>query len=283
MDAPLHPKTPAGPKISIILPTYNRVGLLRRAVASILAQTLRDWELVVMDDASTDGTKVYLDDLAAKDPRVRPVHHAKNYYPDISRALNEGLELARGGYVARLDDDDYWCDDRKLEKQVAYLNAHPDCVVAGGGTIVINENDRERFRYFKPETDAAIRARALFANPFTHSTVMFRREAARAAGGYGNYQNAEDWDLWLRMGVRGTFYNFQEYFVRYLMAEQSKTFLFKRSQSKEILRIITAHRREYPNFGIAYFVNWLQYCYSFLPLGVQKKLHNFLSKLKRRI
>jgi glycosyltransferase involved in cell wall biosynthesis len=270
-------------KITILMPTYNRVGLLRRAIKSIMDQSFPDWELVVLNDASTDGTRMYLDEFRKLDARVRPVHHEKNYYPDISRALNEGLKLGHGAYVARLDDDDYWCDKDKLAKQAAFLDAHSDCVVVGGGTIVIDENDRERFRYFKPETDAAIRAKALLANPFTHSTVMFRRELALEVGGYGDFKNAEDWDLWLRMGTRGTFHNFQEYFVRYLMTEQSKTFLFKRSQSREILRVIAAHRTEYPHFGMAWCLDIAQYAYSFLPQGIQRRLHGVLSRAKRSI
>ena len=141
--------------------------------------------------------------LPRRDHRVRPVHNQKNNYPDISKNLNEGMRIAKGKYIARLDDDDYWCDDDKLKKQADFLESHPDCVVVGGGTIVVDDADKERFRYFKQETDEAIRSRALFANPFTHSTVMFRRDIALAAGGYGNYKNAEDWDLWLNMGTRG--------------------------------------------------------------------------------
>ena len=265
------------------MPTYNRVSLLARAIQSVFDQTFTDWELIVVNDASTDGTREFLDMLAAKDPRVRPVHNTKNNYPDISKNLNEGLTLARGEYIARLDDDDYWCDLGKLEKQVAFFASHPDCVIAGGGTIVIDGEDNERFRYLKLETDAAIRDKALFANPFTHSTVMFRLGSALKAGGYGNFKNVEDWDLWLRMGRLGTFYNAPEYFVRYLMTEASKTFLFKRSQSREILRVITLHRREYPHFTAAFILNAGQYCYSFLPQGIQRLLHGSLSKMKRQI
>ncbi|MDE2018742.1 MAG: glycosyltransferase [Patescibacteria group bacterium] len=269
------------PKISILLPTYNRAGLLDRAVKSILAQSFRNWELIAINDASSDNTRNFLDKLAEQDPRIRPVHHEKNYYPDISRTLNEGLALARGEYIARLDDDDYWCDDRKLEKQASFLDSHPEIMIAGGGTIVIDENDKEKFRYSKPETDRAIRNVALISNPFTHSTVMFRRNQALEAGGYGDFKNAEDWDLWLRLGTRGGFYNFQDYFVRYLMNDQSKTFVFKRSQSKEILRLISAHRREYPHFTKAFAVNFAQYCYSWLPLGIRRMFYETLSRAKR--
>jgi glycosyltransferase involved in cell wall biosynthesis len=275
--------TTATPKVTVLMPTYNRVHLLARAIATIQSQSFVDWELVVVNDASSDGTRAYLDELARRDSRVRPVHNVINNYPDISKTLNDGLVIAQGEYVARLDDDDYWCDDDKLKKQVAYLGAHPDCVVVGGGTIAINEDDEETFRYRKPETDAAIRDVALLANPFTHSTVMFRRAVALRAGGYGNFKNAEDWDLWLRMGRYGTFYNFPDYFVRYLLTDRSKTFLFKRSQSREILRVIAAHRHDYPHFRKAWVIGVAQYLYSFLPMAAQRTFHRSLSKMKRGI
>ena len=269
------------PQVSIILPTFNRVGLLRRAIKSILTQSLANWELIVINDASNDGTREYLDELALYDLRIRTIHNAKNNYPDISKNLNVGLRLARGMYVARLDDDDYWCDNDKLRKQADFFATHPKHVLTGGGTIVVDENDKERFRYQKLGRDEAIRDKALFANPFTHSTVMFRRDVALACGGYGDFRNAEDWELWLNMGTRGDFYNFQEYFVRYLMVESSKTFLFKRSQSREILRIIVAHRKQYPHFLAAYTLNFSQYCYSLLPLVFRRGMYNFLSRAKR--
>jgi len=271
------------PKVSIILPTYNRVDLLKRAVRNVFAQSFSDYEFIVINDASTDGTRAYLDELARRDPRVRPVHNERNNYPDISKNLNEGLRLARGGYIARLDDDDYWCDPEKLAKQVAFLNAHPGCVVVGGGTIVVDENDNEQFRYLKLETDALIRDRALITNPFTHSTVMFRRDVALAVGGYGDFKNAEDWDLWLKMGTKGTFYNFQEYFVRYLMNDKSKTVIFKRSQTKEIFSLLRSHRHEYPRFFSAYILNMAQYCFSLLPRSLQKALYARLSRAKRNL
>lgn len=105
------------PVVSIILPTYNRIALLKRAVDSIFEQSFSDYELIVIDDASTDGTQAFLDELIKRDTRVRVIHHEKNYYPDISRTLNEGLKFARGKYVARLDDDDYWSDPEKLKNR----------------------------------------------------------------------------------------------------------------------------------------------------------------------
>jgi len=269
--------------VSVLMTTWNRVDIVRKAIQSIYDQSFQDWELIVIDDASTDGTWAYLSALAKKDIRVRLVHHERNYYPDISRTLNEGLALARGRYIARLDDDDYWCDVNKLKKQVDFLESHPDCVVVGGGTIVTDDNDHERFRYYKPEADEEIRKRALFSNPFTHSTVMFRRDVARAVGGYGNFKNVEDWDLWLKMGKQGKLYNFQEYFIHYLMNENSKTVIFKRSQTKEIFSVLRLHRHYYPNFFPAYVLNGGQYIFSLLPRFVQRMFYTNLSEAKRNL
>src|SRR5207237_312995 len=112
------------PKISIILPTYNRVALLRRAIDSVYSQTFTDWELIVINDASGYDTKRFLDELSRRDERVVPLHHKKNNYPDISGTLNEGIRRSQGKYIARLDDDDYWCDNDKLKKQVLFLGTN---------------------------------------------------------------------------------------------------------------------------------------------------------------
>ena len=271
------------PIVSVLMPTFNRVNLLGRAMQSVLSQSFKDLELIVINDASTDSTRKFLDDLAKNDPRVRPIHNEKNNYPDISKNLNSALGIARGNYIARLDDDDYWCDSDKLKKQVDFLDSHPAHVVIGGGTIVVDGFNKERFRYYKLETDEEIRSKVLFANPFTHSTVMFRAELAREVGGYGNFKNAEDWDLWLKMGVRGKFYNNQEYFVRYLMTDENKTFVFKKSQSREILEILKLHKTKYPNFYPAFFFNRCQYLYSFFPVEVRRSLNSLLSRAKRTL
>jgi hypothetical protein len=111
---------------------------------------------------------------------------------------------------------------------------------------------------------------------------MFRRDIAREVGGYGGWRYAEDWDLWLKLGTRGKLYNFPEYFMAYLMAGQNKSFVHQRAQSKMMFDIIRSHRREYPDFYLAYAVNATQYLYSFLPLFVRRPLHTFLASLKRR-
>jgi glycosyltransferase involved in cell wall biosynthesis len=270
------------PQVSIVMPTYNRVGFLRRAIESIFTQTFQDWELIVVDDASTDETPSVLAAFAAKDKRVVVLRNETNYYPDISKTLNKGLAAARGKYIARLDDDDYWLDPDKLKKQHAFLESHPDYVVVGSGMIVVDGEGKELYRYLKRETDKQIRKTALFANPFSHTTVMFRADVARRVHGYGTWRYAEDWDLWLKLGNEGKLYNFPEYSAAYTMAGQNKSFVHQRAQSRMTLEFIKAHKREYPGYWRARAVNTAQYLFSFLPLFVRRSLHTALSSLKRR-
>jgi glycosyltransferase involved in cell wall biosynthesis len=278
--------TPKTPIVSIVMPTYNSSeDLLNKGIESVLAQTFAEWELIIVDDASTNDTPRVLDEFAKKDERIKVVHKEKNEFRTlgISGSLNRGIDMAQGKYIARLDHDDYWIDPKKLEKQVAYLDTHPDCVVVGGGVVVVDPEGSERSRYFKRETDAEIRSRALFSNPFSHTTVMFRKDVAMAVGKYQG-RHTEDWDLWLRMGRKGVFYNFQEYFMAYTMTGTNASFVNQRGLSKNVLELITREKNYYPGFYKAYTLNFIQYIYAILPFPASFRawVHSSLIWLKRR-
>jgi glycosyltransferase involved in cell wall biosynthesis len=269
--------------ISIILPTYNRAKLLPRAIKSVLGQSYTNWELIIIDDASTDETPEITKKWATKDERVTVIRNTINQYPDLPKNLNSGITIAKGKYIARLDDDDYWIDSQKLEKQFNFLEKNPEYVVVGTGMIVINEKGEELYRYLKNQEDGDIRKKALFANPFSHTTVLFRVDAARRVGGYSNWDFAEDWDLWLKLGREGKLYNLPEYSTAYLSAGQNNSYKYQRRQAQTILKFITAHRKEYPYFYFAFLLNAGQWIFSLFPEFVRKNLHHFLSSIKRKI
>lgn len=268
------------PRVSIVMPTHNRGPLLSRAIESVRAQTFADWELVVTDDASTDDTWQVLTAWAEKDARIKPHRNTVNEYPDISKILNDGLARSQGEYIARLDDDDYWIDAEKLAKQVAYLDAHPQCVIVGTGVVVVDGNNNERYRYLKPETDATIRESALSSNPFTHSAVLYRRAAALAEGGYER-QYAEDWTLWLSMGKKGAFYNIPEYSTGFLMAGQNKTLVHQRAHAKTLVGIVVRFRNDYPHFFRGYAINAAALLFSYVPAFLRKALFPLAARIKR--
>lgn len=238
-------------KVSVNLLTKNRAELLKQALLSIGKQTFSDYEVVVVNDGSTDETKQLLESLSSKTEnlnRFQIITH--NESKGITTSRQEALLASRGEYIAILDDDDEWIDIDKLKKQIKYLDEHKECVLVGGG-IKIESGITSHELKFRPETDAQIRKTMLFRNNFFTSTVMFRREAAVKAGGFIKDESdfAEDYDLWLRLGKFGQMHNFQEAFTLYRQPnyniEKFKAFLRKQ------VRLIGRHRNDYPGYWLA--------------------------------
>jgi glycosyltransferase involved in cell wall biosynthesis len=270
------------PLVSIVLPTYNRLRLLRRAIDSVISQTYKNWEMLIIDDISSDGTKEAMEELQSKDSRFKYCRIETDKIPGISKYLNYGINNSKGKYIARLDDDDSWCNTQKLELQVNFLEKNPEYVLVGGGIIMVNENQDELYKYYKKEKDETIRKYALMANPFSHTSVMFKRDSAVSIGGYRNITFAEDWDLWLRLGMLGKLYNFKEYFTNYLSAGQNNSFKIQRRQTQAVLRLIKEYKDSYPNYYRGFYLNLVQYLYSFLPVFIRKRVQTFLYYLKRK-
>lgn len=270
------------PKVSIIMPTYNRIRMLEKAIQSVFDQSYRDWELIIIDDASTDETEARMKELDCREEAVRYMRIPKIENKGISEYLNIGLRNARGKYIARIDDDDFWCHKDKLKLQVEFMEKNPEYVVVGGGVILVDGNGDELFRYLKKETDEEIRSFALFSNPFTHATVLFKKDLALKLGGYKIIKHVEDMELWLRMGKHGKLYNMKEYFITYMTAGQNKSFTHQRENSKTVLEVIKMHKDDYPNFSKAYILNYTQYAYSFLPVFLKKNLQSFMYYFKRK-
>ena len=264
------------PLISVIIPTYNREKYIERAVESALNQSYKNFEIIIIDDSEGDKTKKIIQ-LLNRDE----IKYIKNETKlGFVKSLNKGIEAAKGKYIARLDDDDYWSNERKLEKQVKFLEANSDYVLVGGGAIMINEKGQELRRILPPEKDEKIRELMLFDCLFSHTTTVFQKEIWELAGGYNESLNsAEDWDLWLKFGRFGKFYNFQEYFVYFLQAEQGKTQYIRRQNTRTHLKLMREYRNQYPNFYKAFLVGLISYFYSFFP---RPKWFRFkaLSKIK---
>lgn len=195
------------PQVSVLLPVHNTAGTLARAVDSIRRQTFSDWELLAVDDGSTDGSREMLEDLARADPRVRI---SARPHGGIVAALNAGLAAAWGDFIARMDADDESHPER-LTEQVRFLESNPDigltgCLVAYGGDRIANAGYALHADWLNslvaPEQIALNR---FIESPLAHPSVMFRRELVERHGGYHDGDFPEDYELWLRWldaGVR---------------------------------------------------------------------------------
>lgn len=199
------------PKVTVLMPVYNAAVFLRQAVDSTLCQSFRDFELLVIDDGSSDTTPDMLRSYV--DPRLRLVTNPLNR--GLIYCLNLGLELASGAYVARMDGDDVAHFDR-LERQVTFLDEHPGTAMVGSWANMVDERGHA-FQVVKTVTDSPdIYERLLESNQFVHTSVMFRAETVRAVGGYRlSALHAEDYDLWLRLSERYSLANIPEALVDY--------------------------------------------------------------------
>lgn len=202
------------PLASVLIPAYNCEAYVLEAVSSMLSQSFTDFELLVIDDGSTDSTRKLLESV--QDPRLRLVSNERNI--GLIGTLNRGLDLATGRYVARMDADDISGSER-LEKQVRFLETHPDVHVLGTMVNLINEEGKVFGAITGYPKDADEIHRYLLRECcLIHPSVMFRKDTVLAAGGYSaSAQHAEDYDLWLRLSDRHKIANLPEKLVSYRM------------------------------------------------------------------
>jgi glycosyltransferase involved in cell wall biosynthesis len=196
-------------RVSIVLPAFNAAPTIARAVASLRTQTFTDWELIVIDDGSTDGTGEIVNGVARADDRVTLLARP---HAGLVAALSAGLTAARGEFIARMDADDV-AHPQRLAEQVASLTARGDigvvgCLVEFGGDPVANEGYARHVEWVNSlVTPAEIALNRFIESPFAHPSVMFRRELVGRHGGYRSGEFPEDYELWLRWldaGVRMT-------------------------------------------------------------------------------
>lgn len=193
------------PHLSILLPVRNEEDYLHAALASLRRQTFTNWELVAVDDGSTDGTSRILEQAAASDQRIKVIRTPPL---GLVAALNTGLAECRAPLVARMDGDDL-CHPHRLERQVAWLDSHPaDSVVTCRVRLFPSPAITAGMRAYETWQNSLLSheeiCRDLFVeSPLAHPSVVYRREAVVALGGYRDQPWAEDYDLWLRLAAAG--------------------------------------------------------------------------------
>lgn len=208
------------PIVSVLMPVYNAEKYVAEAVESILGQTFGDFEFLIIDDGSLDGSLAILKRYAEKDQRIRLVSRPNTGYVV---ALNEMLRLARGKYIARMDADDVALPER-FSRQVEFLDIELDVVCVGGAHEVIDEQGRVLLtRLELPENNHEIQQLALAGHgSICHPCAMIRRASLIKVGGYNEAMlPAEDLDLWLRLGEVGALANLKDTVLKYRLHTNS--------------------------------------------------------------
>lgn len=214
---------------------------LKLALASVFNQSYKDLQLLIVNDASSDGTTEYLDSMDFKGVDRIVIHNDQNL--GLQKSLNIALSLSVGDFIVRLDDDDEWIDSKKIEKQLACFENNPTLVLVGtalqieNGTAITN-----------PLTDSSIRNQILFRCPFQHSTVMFRRILAGSNSPVAYNENllyGEDWELWLRLGKLGEMKNLADITTTIRSTENMSTSFYAK-QHHNNYEFVKEYFKDYP-------------------------------------
>jgi glycosyltransferase involved in cell wall biosynthesis len=219
------------PAISVIMPVYNAEDFIADALHSILRQSFKDFECIVINDGSTDGTAKILEDIAISDSRIRLIQHEKL---GLVATLNVGLTSARAALIARMDADDISLPER-LHIQWRKMEYEKNTILAGCAVRYILSDGRQGRKTFYPR-GKEIAAHFYWGSPFSHPTVIFRRDIVLSVGGYREaFRFCEDYDLWLRIHKLGNTDNIPVILYQYRLHEQSISRRNVREQRKNTL------------------------------------------------
>lgn len=265
------------PLVTILMATHNGSRFIREALSSVLQQTYERFELLLVDDASTDGTGGVV--RALGDARLRVVRNSSQL--GLTRSLNRGFELARGEFIARIDDDDLWAERRMLARQVAYLVSHPDVGLVGAQNIVVDARGREMYRWRVQTDDASIRRSFLRRNQFVHSGVLIRRRALPEAGYDQRRRFAQDYELWLRIGQRWQLANLPDVWVKQRVNPRGVTSRHNMEQFVSFLETAWEYRHDYPGFWRNVPVYVREFLINLLPKPVFYKIGSFWRRYRR--
>lgn len=262
------------PRISVIIPTYNRQKLLARAIESVLNQTFKDFELIIVDDGSTDNTKEVVREFQKRDSRIKYIWQENSGAP--ARPKNTGIKNAKGNYIAFLDDDDEWLSE-KLEKQLELFEGlESDLGFVGCNILVINESNKKIWREYKiPRYSSQIFFEELLEGNFilTSSSIMIKKEVLDKIGLFDeNLKFGDDWDLWLRIAKKYKFDFAPEFLIKYYIhGGNIIPNLPPMKEAREFEYIFTKYQREYEKYPHIYSIHLRQLASRYCASGQMSK------------
>jgi glycosyltransferase involved in cell wall biosynthesis len=262
------------PKASVVMSVHNEERYVSKAIRSILEQTFDDFEFIIIDDDSTDGTTEILSNYQQKDARIRVLRHQSK--KGLAQSLNEGIRIAQGRYIARMDADDISLPTR-LEKQVAFLDMHPEVGLVGTLCYEVDENDVIVRRWSLPSSTSDVRKALLDLNPLVHTSVMIRKEVFAEIGYYDEtLQYSQDYELWLRIARKYEIANLPEPLVM-LRVDLEKAMRKDAKARKHSLYVRFMHLRQ-SDAPAHYYLHLLR---PFLLVILPSRFTIWLKKLKR--
>lgn len=226
------------PKVSILMPVYNASRYISEAIDSVLAQDFQDWELILINDGSTDDSEAII--MQYEDNRIYYVKNRINL--GLIKTLNKGLDLCEGEYIARMDADDVALSGR-LRKQVNFLDNHRACLMCGTNAVVIDNSGKQSGRIRNLTNNNFLQISLLFSPSFIHPTVMIRKEILRSNKYNEAYKHVEDYELWCRIARQGKIANLSDELLAYRWHDTNVSVLNNKVQEELKDKIITDELR----------------------------------------
>lgn len=265
------------PKISVLMPVYNAEAYLQESIESILDQTFTDFEFIIIDGCSTDKSYEIIKQYETKDCRIVAIRTCENL--KLIETLNLGIKIAKGKYIARMDADDISLSNR-LRKQFDYMESNHGIGISGGTMQIVDKKGAvigQRRYHLK---DEEIRKNIFRYSPFSHPLIIIRRSVLDKAGFYDpKYNDAEDYELYFRIGRHSKFGNLADILIKYRVHEKSVTISKIQKMEARTLEI----RRKYSN-GHGYSMTLFDKLYNlvihatkyFVPYKIKLRLFNFI-------
>jgi len=261
------------PLVSVIIPTYNKSQYLREAIESVLNQTYKNIEVIVVDDGSTDNTGEIV--KLFNDSRIIYFWQG-NKGPASAR--NTGIKKAQGKYIAFLDSDDLWLKE-KLEKQIDFMGKNPEIGLLGTGCYEITDKGKVIGKKIFPGKNEILQRDLIKYNPFIQSSIITKREVFDKVGFYDKkFQESEDYELWLRIAGNYKIRNLEEplmmkrYYKEGLSPAKDKKQLYFVLEAKKVV----IHRGQYPKWCYIYLLkSWI---FMKIPFSLRKIIRIYLLK-----
>lgn len=233
------------PKVSVIMPAYNAELYISTAIESILNQTYKDFEFIIVNDCSTDSTLEIIRKYAKNDKRIKVISNQENQR--IAKTLNNALREAKGEYVARMDADD-WSYPERIAKQVKLMDGNPNISISSGNMEICDENLKVINTSKFPSSDEEIRKVFLQYNPTVSPAMIWRRKFSEEIGGFKIDTMSEDYMFFIDMSSKGEVANLKDILIKYRVLNTSASSTqMRRAHLSTIQIALTGHLRyHYP-------------------------------------
>lgn len=264
------------PLVSVIMPAYNASGYIIEAVESILNQSFKRFELIIIDDCSKDKTLQIAKSFSKKDKRIRVYRNKKNL--KIAGTLNRGIRLAKAEFVARMDADDV-SHPKRLELQYKIISRQKNTSIIGANMEIINESGTKVSKRSYPTTSKELKKIMFKYSPFAHPVVMYKKKAVLDFGGYDEKMvPCEDIDLWFKLGSLHDFASIDKSLLKYrVLPTYSKKYNLKYIEKLGFkIKLKAISKYNYKPSIIDLFYNLGQYLTIWMPQTFRIKLYDLL-------